>query len=126
MDSRSRTACKVLGVPLGATEREIKVAFRDGALRCHPDLCRNPDDEKHAEQRFKELEAAYAHLLGRPGRTFAGVASTEQHDASRSRRRQQSGWNGPFFIAVAVVLPLLVVLRDILACVQDEAMLAAG
>ncbi len=48
-----------LGVERKATADEIKKAFRKLALQYHPD--RNPDD-KAAEERFKEVNEAYAVL----------------------------------------------------------------
>ena len=50
---------EVLGVERGATEQDIKSAYRKLALKYHPD--RNPGD-KPAEEKFKEAAEAYAVL----------------------------------------------------------------
>ncbi|MCX7620686.1 MAG: molecular chaperone DnaJ [Acidimicrobiales bacterium] len=47
---------KVLGVPETATQKEITRAYRKLARQLHPDA--NPND-KEAEERFKEVSAAY-------------------------------------------------------------------
>ncbi len=47
---------EVLGVQRGASEAELKKAFRKMAMKYHPD--RNPDD-KAAEDAFKEVNEAY-------------------------------------------------------------------
>ncbi len=48
---------RILGVNKGASAQDIKKAFRQLALRYHPD--RNPDDVKEAEEKFKEINEAY-------------------------------------------------------------------
>jgi molecular chaperone DnaJ len=50
---------EILGVPRDASEAEIKKAFRQLALKYHPD--RNPGD-KLAEEKFKEINEAYSCL----------------------------------------------------------------
>lgn len=47
---------EVLGVSKGATEAEIKKAYRKSAIKFHPD--KNPDDKK-VEEKFKEAAEAY-------------------------------------------------------------------
>ena len=67
---------EVLGLSKGASESEIKSAFRKMAMKYHPD--RNPGD-KEAEEKFKEVNEAYS-ILSDPEKKskydqfgFAGV-----------------------------------------------------
>jgi len=50
---------EILGVPRGATDADLKKAFRQLAMKYHPD--RNPDD-KASEDKFKEINEAYSCL----------------------------------------------------------------
>lgn len=50
---------EVLGLQKGASESEIKSAFRKAAMKYHPD--KNPGD-KEAEEKFKEVNEAYSVL----------------------------------------------------------------
>ena len=51
---------EVLGVSKGASEQEVKKAFRRIAMKFHPD--RNSDD-KDSDEKFKEAQEAYE-ILG--------------------------------------------------------------
>lgn len=57
--AEKRDYYEVLGLSKGASEDEIKKAYRKLAKKYHPDL--NPDDKK-AEANFKEVNEAYAVL----------------------------------------------------------------
>jgi molecular chaperone DnaJ len=72
----------VLGVPRDADAKRIKDAFRELALKYHPDRNKAPE----AEERFKEIAEAYA-VLSDPkkradydARGFAGVAGYSAED----------------------------------------------
>jgi len=53
----------ILGVPKGASDEEIKKAYRKLAREFHPDL--HPDKKKEMEAKFKEINEAYQ-VLGDP------------------------------------------------------------
>lgn len=78
--ARKRDYYEVLGVDRRADAATIKKAFRDLAMRHHPD--KNPDD-KQAEDRFKEANEAYAVLSDEKARArydrygHAGVDGTQ-------------------------------------------------
>ena len=57
--TNGRNYYDVLGVQKGATEEEIRRAFRKRALEWHPDR----NQSKEAEERFKEFNAAYQVLI---------------------------------------------------------------
>src|SRR5881227_2374821 len=70
---------EVLGLSRGATEAEIKSAYRKLAVRYHPD--RNPGNQE-AEEKFKEAAEAYSVLSDAQKRAsydrfgHAGVSGT--------------------------------------------------
>ncbi|HZK02747.1 MAG TPA: molecular chaperone DnaJ [Anaerovoracaceae bacterium] len=59
MAEQKRDYYEVLGIKKGASEDEIKSAFRKKAMEYHPD--KNPGD-KTAEEKFKEVNEAYGIL----------------------------------------------------------------
>jgi DnaJ homolog subfamily B member 4 len=48
---------KILGVDKGATDDDLKKAYRKLAMRWHPD--KNPNNKKEAESKFKQISEAY-------------------------------------------------------------------
>ena len=57
-----RDPYEVLGIQRGASDEEIKKAYRAKCKRWHPDL--NPNDPT-AEEHFKEVQAARKTLVAR-------------------------------------------------------------
>ena len=75
MAAEKRDYYEVLGVNKGASEDEIKRAYKKMARKYHPDL--NPDN-KEAEEKFKEVNEAYEVLS----------------DANKKARYDQYGFAG--------------------------------
>ncbi|HLI91236.1 MAG TPA: J domain-containing protein [Ktedonobacteraceae bacterium] len=72
----------VLGVPVDASPKEIKAAFKQLALRYHPDVYRGGD----AHERMRLLLRAY--------QTLSNPVERAKYDARRSERRDSQGSRG--------------------------------
>lgn len=89
---------KVLGVPKGAAEKDIKSAYRRLARKWHPDA--NPKNPKEAEEKFKEISEAYE-VLGdtEKRKKYDALGSDWQRAAQqaeqqrRYRTQQQEDFN---------------------------------
>jgi len=77
----------VLAVPKDAPEKDVKSAYRKLARKWHPDT--NPDDPKAAEEKFKELQEAYAVLGDSEKRKKYDALGSDWETASRQAERQQ-------------------------------------
>jgi molecular chaperone DnaJ len=83
---------EILGLPHNATPEEIKKAYRQMALKYHPD--RNPDN-KGAEDKFKEAAEAYSVLIDPEKRS---TYDRFGHDGLRAEGfRGFSGFNSSIF-----------------------------
>ncbi len=94
---------ELLGVPRDATQDQIKKAYRDLALKYHPD--RNPGDSG-AEERFKKITDAYSVLGDESKRGEYDLGGNRFEYTTRNTAGWQQGaggfgqytwtWTGPF------------------------------
>ena len=75
MAAEKRDYYEVLGIDKNADEQTIKRAFKRLAMKYHPDRNQEPG----AEEKFKEINEAYAVLSDQPigtATTMTGIASS--------------------------------------------------
>lgn len=78
----------ILGVAKGAAEKDIKSAYRKLARKWHPDA--NPQNQKQAEEKFKDITEAYE-VLGDPEkRRKYDVLGSDWQQAAREAEQQRS------------------------------------
>ena len=87
----TRDPYTVLGLSPGASNDEVKAAYRNLAKKYHPDL--NPGS-KEAEQKMKEINEAYDIILS--GRYQAGSYSAGGSRASSGYGGASSGYGGAY------------------------------
>lgn len=81
---------EVLGLSQGASEREVKAAYRKRALKLHPDVNKAPD----AQQRFMEAKMAFETLSDPNARAeYDRRLRMVRAGVSREPYLQQLQWN---------------------------------
>jgi DnaJ family protein B protein 6 len=84
---------EILEIAKTATEAEIKKAYRKHALKWHPD--KNPDNQKEAEKKFKEISEAYEVLSDKKKRDIYDRYGKEGLNRSNnSQNNSRSGGRG--------------------------------
>lgn len=59
----TRDPYEILGIPRGASDEEIKKAYRTLSRKYHPDANVNNPNAAQAEERFKQVQAAYDQIM---------------------------------------------------------------
>src|SRR5579872_6396791 len=79
---------QILGVPKNAPEKDIKSAYRRLARKWHPDA--NPQNQRAAEEKFKEIQEAYE-VLGDPDkrRKYDMLGSNWQQAARQAEQQRR-------------------------------------
>ena len=67
-----RNPYEVLGVSPGATDEEIKKAYRKLSRQYHPDANVNSPHPEIAEEKFKEVQQAYTQIMKEKQQGYAG------------------------------------------------------
>jgi DnaJ-class molecular chaperone len=78
---------QILGVPKNAPEKDIKSAYRKLARKWHPDA--NPNNQKEAEEKFKELQEAYEVLGDSDKRRKYDVLGSNWKEAANQAEQQR-------------------------------------
>jgi DnaJ-class molecular chaperone len=88
---------QILGVPKNAAQKDLKSTYRKLAKKWHPDA--NPNNQKEAEDKFKEIQEAYE-VLGDPDkrRKYDMLGSNWQEAANQAeqQRRYRSAQSDAF------------------------------
>jgi DnaJ-class molecular chaperone len=79
----------ILGVPKTAAAKDIKSAYRKLARKWHPDA--NPDNQKAAEEKFKDIQEAYEVLGDTEKRGKYDVLGADWQRAAQQNAGQRAG-----------------------------------
>ncbi|MDQ6943488.1 MAG: DnaJ domain-containing protein [Candidatus Eremiobacteraeota bacterium] len=78
----------ILGVPKNAAEKDLKSAYRKLARKWHPDA--NPNNQRAAEEKFKDIQEAYEVLGDAEKRKKYDVLGSDWQRAAREADQQRS------------------------------------
>lgn len=67
---------EVLGLKRGASDEEVKKAYRTLSRKYHPDANVNNPNAAQAEEKFKQVQAAYEQIMKEKEQGYSGYGST--------------------------------------------------
>ena len=87
---------EVLGVSPNATDEEIKHAYRELSRKYHPDANQNNPLKDLAEEKFKQVQAAYSQIMERRknGQTYQNNGQNFNGSFNGGNYQQNGGYNG--------------------------------
>lgn len=87
----------VLGVSRGATDREIKKAYREQSRKFHPDSYPDEAQKKWAEDKFRQVQEAYNQIVeersGGGRRSYGGYGGSAAGDYSETDQHLMAAMN---------------------------------
>lgn len=90
-----RDPYEVLGVPRGASDEEVKKAYRRLSRKYHPDANINNPNKDAAEEKFKEVQQAYKSIMdGTATNSYGGYSSGYGSGGYQRGGYQNSSYGG--------------------------------
>ena len=86
----------VLGVSRNATEEEIKKAYKTLSRKYHPDANINNPNKDQAEEKFKEIQAAYQQIMKERTSGYGGSSGGYGYGGSGSGSYGGGGASGNY------------------------------
>lgn len=86
----------VLGVSRNATEEEIKKAYKVLSKKYHPDANIHNPNKAQAEEKFKEIQAAYQQIMKEKTSGYGGYGGQSSYGGQRSSGSGYSDFGGGF------------------------------
>ncbi|KAH9385857.1 DnaJ-like protein subfamily B member 4 [Nematocida major] len=93
---KKQTLYEVLGVSKGATDSEIRSAYKKLARKYHPDMHtgKSEAEKKQMQDKFKELNSAYEVLTDKDQRASYDLTGMTQEEMGNQRARSSHGYAG--------------------------------